>query len=376
MQIRLQHADVRSLRAGDADSLAEVADNRQVWINLRDAFPHPYTIEHARTFIRAALDERTETRFAIVVDGRAVGAIGYGLHEDVERVSAEIGYWLGEPYWGRGIMTEVVRAVTDYALRTHALTRVYAVPFAWNRASMRVLEKAGYVLEGTMRASAVKDGKVVDQMLYGFHAPRETQVAVGEPWTEAGGWSERLPVVGVMGSGSRSHTERAAPLGRWLAGQSVHLLTGGGGGVMEAVSRAFCEVRHRRGRVLGVVPGVEAGGTVSPPPGYPNVWVEVPIRTHLPLSGLAGAEPLSRNHINVLSADVIVALPGSHGTASEVALALRYGRPLVAWIDEPGQIAGLPDDAPVMGDFERVQAFVCEHVARAADRRRAQSGPR
>ena len=140
-------------------------------MNLRDAFPHPYRQHHARDYIRTTLDRRPETSFAIAVDGEAAGGIGYVLHPDVERVSAEIGYWLGEAFWGRGIATEAVRAVTPYAMATHSLTRVYAVPFAWNVASCRVLEKAGYVLEARLRNSAIKDGRLTDQLQYAFIAP-------------------------------------------------------------------------------------------------------------------------------------------------------------------------------------------------------------
>ena len=115
----------------------------------------------------------------------------------------------------------------------------------------------------------------------------------------------------------------------------VHLLTGGGGGVMTAVSRAFARVEDRAGLVVGVLPGGAGGGSGGaelggpPPPGYPNPWVELAIRTHLAARGVAGDTPDSRNHVNVLSSDVVVALPGGAGTASEVELALRYGRPLV-----------------------------------------------
>jgi ribosomal-protein-alanine N-acetyltransferase len=149
-------------------SLALYANNRQIWLNLRDAFPHPYTTRDARVFIRASRLLRPETRFAIVVEGQAVGSIGFAPHADVERVSAEIGYWLGEAFWGRGITTEALIAVTEHAIREHRLTRLYAVPFEWNVASCRVLEKAGYVLEGRMRRSAIKEGRVIDQFLYAY----------------------------------------------------------------------------------------------------------------------------------------------------------------------------------------------------------------
>jgi RimJ/RimL family protein N-acetyltransferase len=109
-----------------------------------------------------------ETFFAIAVGGEAVGGIGYVLQHDVERVSAEVGYWIGEPLWGRGITSEALAAVTRYAIEQHQLTRLFAVPFAYNAASCRVLEKAGYVLEGRLRRSAIKDGKVVDQFQYAY----------------------------------------------------------------------------------------------------------------------------------------------------------------------------------------------------------------
>jgi RimJ/RimL family protein N-acetyltransferase len=168
MELHLSKCDVRSWRRSDAPSLATHADNRRVWINLRDRFPHPYRLADARAFIRAARARTPETLFAVVVGGAAAGGIGYTLHEDVERVSAEIGYWLGEAFWGRGIMTEALVAVTARAIRAHGLTRVFAVPFEWNAASFRVLEKAGYVREGRMRRSAIKDGRVIDQMLYAY----------------------------------------------------------------------------------------------------------------------------------------------------------------------------------------------------------------
>lgn len=132
----------------------------------------------------------------------------------------------------------------------------------------------------------------------------------------------RLKIVGVMGSGSEPHEHLAWPLGAWIARAGHHLLTGGGAGVMRAVSESFVRVEPRRGVCVGVLPGPQWR------PGYPNDAVEIPIRTHLPLSGTKGTDPMSRNHVNVLTADAIVALPGKAGTRSEVELALRYGRPI------------------------------------------------
>lgn len=171
----------------------------------------------------------------------------------------------------------------------------------------------------------------------------------------------RRPIVGVMGSGKNAHENRAAPLGRWLAGAGVHLLTGGGEGVMAAVSRAFHETPERAGAVVGVLPGDAQSG--HPFTGYPNRWVELAIRTHLPLSGARGTEALSRNHVNVLTADVVVALPGGQGTASEVVLAMRYRRPVIAFVASRDEIPGLPTSVPVASTLEEVARFVTGALA-------------
>ena len=139
-------------------------------IHLRDRFPFPYELEHAKTFLGWLANQPSPTVWAIEVNGEAVGGIGIELHSDIERVSAEIGYWLGKPYWGRGIMTPAVKAMTRYAIDNFGLTRVFAVISARNTGSMRVVEKAGYVREGLMRQSAIKNGQVQDQYLYGFYA--------------------------------------------------------------------------------------------------------------------------------------------------------------------------------------------------------------
>ena len=171
MKLQLKRCEVRSWRLKDLKSLVEHANNRKIWVNLRDGFPHPYLRRDGREFLRRMHTARPETIFAIAVDGQAVGAIGFMARDDVERVSAEVGYWLGEPFWGRGIMTEALVAITDHAIRAHGLLRLYAVPFAWNVESCRVLEKAGYVFEARLRRSAIKDGRITDQMQYAFTAP-------------------------------------------------------------------------------------------------------------------------------------------------------------------------------------------------------------
>ena len=171
--LALSTCSVRTWRPTDAESLQAHADNRKIWINLRDRFPHPYTLDDAHAFIKIALSMKPRTFFAIEVDGQAAGGIGYLLHDDVERVSAEIGYWLGERYWNRGITTEALAAVTALAIERHGLTRVYALPFEYNAASCRVLEKCGYVLETRLRRSAIKDGRIVDQFQYAYVVVRD-----------------------------------------------------------------------------------------------------------------------------------------------------------------------------------------------------------
>ena len=174
MHVALKTCAVRSWRAPDARSLAVYANNRDIWLNLRDRFPHPYTMRDAAAFLRSVVGRSPETMFAVTVDDEAIGSIGFVLQQDVERVSAEIGYWLGEPFWGRGIATDALAAVTKYAIEHYGLTRLYAVPFASNIASCRVLEKAGYRLEARLVRSALKDGAIIDQCQYAFVAPAGT----------------------------------------------------------------------------------------------------------------------------------------------------------------------------------------------------------
>ncbi len=154
---------LRNWRQDDAPALARNADNPRIWANLRDRFPSPYTLEDAESWVRHAVRALPATDFCLEVDGEAAGGIGVVLREDVERVSAELGFWLGEPYWGRGIMTEAVSAFVPWAFERFGLSRIYAQVFAFNVASARVLEKAGFVLEATLRRSAIKRDAITDQ---------------------------------------------------------------------------------------------------------------------------------------------------------------------------------------------------------------------
>jgi RimJ/RimL family protein N-acetyltransferase len=175
MKLTLRSCDVRSWQASDVTSLVTHANNRNVSINLRDRFPFPYTTRDAREFIKLAREMTPECFFAIAVDGAAVGGVGFVPQHDVDRVSTEVGYWLGESFWGRGIATEALIALTRYAIETRGITRAYALPFAHNIASCRVLEKAGYILEARLRRSAIKDGQILDQMQYAFIAADHTE---------------------------------------------------------------------------------------------------------------------------------------------------------------------------------------------------------
>ncbi len=167
--------------------------------------------------------------------------------------------------------------------------------------------------------------------------------------------------VGVMGSGSEHHASLAVSLGELLAGLEVNLLTGGGGGVMEAVSRAFVSARRGRGICIAIIPCSEVdAGTAKD--GYPNRFVELPIYTHLPHSGIRGQESLSRNHINVLTSAAIVALPGGPGTASEVSLAVRYRKPIVIFSPDRTQVAHFSTAAPRAATLQDVARFLEQHI--------------
>ena len=157
---------IREWNRGDKAALVQFANNRNVWRNLTHKFPHPYTEADADWWFSFLAQMPEPTSWAIEVDGLAVGGIGVTLREGIFVKSAEFGYWLGEPYWGRGIMTEAVKAVSSYAMRHFSLIRLEALIFEWNPASMRVIEKSGFVREGVLRASALKDGQIVDRVLY------------------------------------------------------------------------------------------------------------------------------------------------------------------------------------------------------------------
>jgi ribosomal-protein-alanine N-acetyltransferase len=166
MHLKLKQCTIRPWRLDDAGSLVRHANNRKIWIALRDLFPHPYTIEDAHTFLKSVINSEPVTLFCIEANEAAVGGIGIRSGTDVHRQTAELGYWLSEEFWGRGIMTETVAAFTDFCFEEFQLRRVYAEPFANNPASARVLEKAGFAFEGRLKNNVLKDGKLLDSLLY------------------------------------------------------------------------------------------------------------------------------------------------------------------------------------------------------------------
>ncbi|HVZ20915.1 MAG TPA: GNAT family protein [Vicinamibacterales bacterium] len=177
MELKGELCTVRTWRTADAASLVRHANNENVARHLRDRFPYPYSTSDARRFIEAVSQSHPATNFAIDLGGEAAGGIGFSPGSDVERYSAEIGYWLGEAFWGRGITAEALRLTSRYAFDICRMLRLFALPFADNARSIRVLEKAGYVREGVMRCSSVKHGSPRDQALYAL---------VNQRWTYKG----------------------------------------------------------------------------------------------------------------------------------------------------------------------------------------------
>ena len=166
MQLALERCIIRPWRLDDAESLVRHANNRKIWLAVRDLFPHPYTTQDAHEFLQRAISQPPEMKFCVEIEGGAVGGIGVHPGQDVYRHTATVGYWLGEKFWGRGIMTEVVTAVTDFCFDNFPFRRISAEVFANNPASARVLEKAGFTLEGRLKNHILKDGEVLDSLLY------------------------------------------------------------------------------------------------------------------------------------------------------------------------------------------------------------------
>lgn len=166
MSAVLPGSPIRLWAPTDADSLVRHANDHDVWRHLRDRFPHPYTLQDAEAWLSLQPAVSPPLNFAISLDGEAVGGIGLIPGTDVERISAEVGYWLGRAARGRGLATRALRSITVYAFDSLGLRRVFATPFDFNASSIRVLERAGYTREGLLRDAAIKEGRVTNYLLY------------------------------------------------------------------------------------------------------------------------------------------------------------------------------------------------------------------
>lgn len=164
MIIQCEKCVLRKWNQSDLHNLIKHANNPKIASNMRDGFPHPYTIEKGKEWLE--FNNNPSHNFAITVNDAAVGGIGLVVGEDIERISAETGYWLGEEYWGRGIISSAIKGILDYGFNTLDLERIFATPFDHNIASRKVLEKNNFVLEGILRNSVIKSGKIYNKALY------------------------------------------------------------------------------------------------------------------------------------------------------------------------------------------------------------------
>ncbi|MDE5738001.1 MAG: GNAT family N-acetyltransferase [Oscillospiraceae bacterium] len=159
---------IRKWKLSDASDLALALSNKKIQDNLRDGLPYPYTEQNATEYIQAMLsaDENKIFAFAITIDNKVIGSISIFRQENIHRRTGELGYYIAEDYWGKGIMTEAVKQICEYVFNHSDMIRIYAEPFAYNSTSCRVLEKAGFQLEGILKNNAVKNGKIIDMKLY------------------------------------------------------------------------------------------------------------------------------------------------------------------------------------------------------------------
>ena len=159
---------IRKWELADAKDLAAAVSNRKLQDNLRDGLPYPYTEQDGVEFISTILsaDENEIFAFAITTEGKVIGSISVFRQGNIHRLTAELGYYIAEEYWGKGIMTKAVKQICKYVFDNSDILRIYAEPFAFNAASCRVLEKAGFQYEGTLRSNAIKNGKVIDMKMY------------------------------------------------------------------------------------------------------------------------------------------------------------------------------------------------------------------
>lgn len=157
---------LRAFVEEDASALVPLCNNKNIWKNVRDALPHPYTLKDARAFIKIAISKNPREIFAITCNDHLAGCIGIHPQDDVYRLTAEIGYWIGEPYWGQGIATRAVKLITGYGFETFGLVKIFAGCFEFNSASQSVLLNAGFSREAVLRKAVYKNNKIWDEIRY------------------------------------------------------------------------------------------------------------------------------------------------------------------------------------------------------------------
>lgn len=158
--------ELRPWTTKDLDSLVKHANNPAIAANMTDAFPYPYSIENGNNFISFANSKSPPLILAIAIDGEAAGSIGLHPQSDIMKKNAELGYWLSQKYWGQGIMSEAIVKMVQYGFNNLDINRIFARPFGSNLASQKVLEKAGFILEATIKNGFYKNGKFEDELIY------------------------------------------------------------------------------------------------------------------------------------------------------------------------------------------------------------------
>lgn len=157
---------LRPWTLSDLPDLVKYANNPRIAGNMTDGFPHPYNEDNGRNFIAFATKDDPIHLFAIEINHQAVGGIGIHPQSDIHRKNAELGYWLAEPFWGKGIISRAIPQMVEFAFKTYDITRIYARPFGSNKASQRVLEKTGFKLEARLEKTIFKNGEFQDELIY------------------------------------------------------------------------------------------------------------------------------------------------------------------------------------------------------------------
>lgn len=168
MELLDKELKLRPFKDSDSIKLSELCNNKKIWDNLRDYIPYPYSENNAIEYIEHCNKENPQLTFAIEFKGEFVGSIGLIKQQDVYKLTAEIGYWIGEPFWGMGITTRAVRLITNYGFNNLGIIRIYSGVFDFNKASQRVLEKSGFKLECIFEKSVYKNNKICDEYRYGL----------------------------------------------------------------------------------------------------------------------------------------------------------------------------------------------------------------